>query len=44
MVTMVRIMLMYYVYCYTFFEEPAKDWLRLLENAESPPEEPKLFD
>ncbi len=44
MATMVRIMLMYYVNCYTFFEEPEKDWLRLIENAESPPEEPTLFD
>ena len=25
--TMFRIMLMYYVNCYTFFEEPGKDWL-----------------
>ena len=27
--TMFRIMLMYYVNCYTFFEEPEKDWARI---------------
>jgi hypothetical protein len=42
--TMVRIMLMHYVNCYTFFEEPEKDWLAILENNESPPPEPMLFD
>ncbi len=25
---------MYYVNCYTFFEEPEKEWLRLLEKAD----------
>ena len=42
--TMVRIMLMHYVNCYTFFEEPEKDWLAILESNESPPPEPTLFD
>ena len=42
--TMFRIMLMYYVNCYTFFEEPEKDWLKLIEQAEPPPLEPSLFD
>lgn len=42
--TMFRIMLMYYVNCYTFFEEPEKDWAKILLNAESPPLEPTLFD
>ena len=42
--TMVRIMLMHYVNCYTFFEEPEKDWLAILESNESPPPEPMLFD
>ena len=26
--SMVRIMLMYYVNCYTFLEEPEKDWAK----------------
>jgi IS4 transposase len=42
--TMVRIMLMYYVNCYTFFEEPEKDWAKILQDAEPPPSEPSLFD
>ena len=42
--TMFRIMLMYYVNCYTFFEQPEKDWLRILEAAYPPPDEPRLFD
>ena len=42
--TMFRIMLMYYVNCYTFFEEPEKDWLKVIEQAEPPPLEPSLFD
>ena len=41
--TMFRIMLMYYVNCYTFFEEPEKDWLEILKNDESPPQELTLF-
>ena len=42
--TMVRIMLMHYVNCYTFFEEPEKDWLAILKSNELPPTEPMLFD
>ena len=42
--TMFRIMLMYYVNCYTFFEEPEKDWAKILENLELPPPQPSLFD
>ena len=42
--TMFRIMLMYYVNCYTFLEEPEKDWVKVLANAKSPPLEPSLFD
>ena len=42
--TMFRIMLMYYVNCYTFFEEPEKDWTKILQEAEPPPLEPSLFD
>ena len=32
-----------YVNCYTFFEEPGKDWLAILQNDESPPSEMMLF-
>ena len=42
--TMVRIMLMYYVNCYTFLEEPEKDWAKMLEEAKERPLEPSLFD
>ena len=41
--TMFRIMLMYYVNCYTFFEEPEKDWAKILEDWEVQPPEPTLF-
>lgn len=40
----VRIMLMYYVNCYTFLEEPEKDWANMLEEAKEGPPEPTLFD
>ncbi len=42
--TMVRIMLMYYVNSYTFFEEPEKDWAKILEDWKLQPPEPTLFD
>ena len=42
--TMFRIMLMYYVNGYTFFEETEKDWTKILENLELPPPQPSLFD
>ena len=42
--TMFRIMLMYYVNCYTFFEQPEQDWLKILQNENPPPDEPSLFD
>ena len=41
---MVRIMLMYYVNSYTFFESPEKDWAKMLEEAKKQPPEPSLFD
>ena len=41
--TMFRIMLMYYVNCYTFFEHPEKDWLKIVEAGSPPPDEPTLF-
>ena len=31
--SMVRIMLMYYVNCYTFLEEPEKDWAKMVQEA-----------
>ena len=42
--TLVRIMLMYYVNCYTFFENPEKDWAKILEEAKEQPPELSLFD
>jgi len=42
--TMYRIMLMYYVNPYSFFEAPEKDWLKLLEETETSPPEPTFFD
>ena len=42
--TMFRIMLMYYVNPYSFFEAPEKDWQKLLKEAEISPPEPMLFD
>ena len=42
--TMVRIMLMYYIDCYSFFEHPEKDWLKILDTYDNPPAEPSLFD
>lgn len=42
--TMFRIMLMYYVNCYTFFEHPERDWLKIIEMDNPQPDEPALFD
>ena len=42
--SMVRIMLMYYVNCYTFLEEPEKDWAKMVQEAKEIPPEPSLFD
>ena len=42
--TMIRIMLMYYVNCYTFLEEPEKDWAKMVQKAKETPPEPSLFD
>ena len=44
MATMFRIMLMYYVNCYTFFEEPEKDWLTIIKRMEKAPPQHLLFD
>jgi len=37
-------MLMYYVNSYTFFEEPEKDWAKIIEDWELKHPEPTLFD
>lgn len=44
MATLYRIMAMYYVDCYSFFENPEKDWGLILAKAEQPPPELLLFD
>ena len=44
MATMFRIMLMYYVNFYTFFEEPEKDWMAILEKEVYIPPERSFFD
>ena len=41
---MYRIMLMYYVNPYSFFEALEKDWLKIVEETEVSPPEPTLFD
>ena len=40
---MVRIMLMYYVNCYKFLEEPEKYWAKMLEEEKEGSPEPTLF-
>lgn len=38
---------MYYVNCYTFLEEPEKDWTKMVKEvkeAKERPPEPSLFD
>ena len=42
--TMIRIMLMYYVNCYTFLENPETDWAKMVQKAKETPPEPSLFD
>lgn len=42
--SMIRIMFMYYVNIYTFFEYPEKDWKMVLEKMQESPPEPTLFD
>ena len=42
--TMMRIMLMYYIDCHSFCEHPEKDWLKILDTHDNPPDEPSLFD
>ena len=40
---MVSIMLMYYVNCYTFLEDPERDWARMVEESKEAPPELSLF-
>ena len=42
--TIIRIMLIYYVNCYTFLEEPEKDWAKMIQEAKEIPPKPSLFD
>ena len=42
--TMMRITLMYYVDFYSLFNNPEKDWERMLNSIDKPPSEPTLFD
>ena len=42
--TIVRIMLMYYVNCYIFLEEPEKDWAKMVQETKQISTEPSLFD
>ena len=42
--TIVRIMLMYYVNCYTFLDEPEKDWAKMVQETKQISTEPSLFD
>jgi len=42
--TMIRIILMYYINCYTFLEQPEKDWNLILQKANESLMDPSLFD
>ena len=42
--TMVRLMLMYYVNCYTFLEDPEKNWAKKVAESSMSPPEPPLFE
>lgn len=41
--TIVRIMLMYYINCYTFLEQPEKEWDLIIQLTNESPPEPSLF-
>ena len=41
--TMLRIMLMYYVNCYTFLEDPERDWSLMMDAKDDSPPELSLF-
>ena len=40
--SMARIMLIYYVNCYTSLEEPETDWAKMVQEAKEMPPEPSL--
>jgi hypothetical protein len=42
--TMVRIIMMYYIDFRSFFENPEKDWIDIMEAATGPAKMPSLFD
>ena len=44
MATIVRIMLIYYINCYTFLEQSEKDRDLMIQQANESPPEPSLFD
>ena len=41
--TIVRIMLMYYINCYTFLDQPEKEWDLIIQLTNESPPEPSLF-
>jgi len=44
LVTMIRQTLMYYINIYSFCENPEKAWLQIINQSNSSPPEPSLFD
>ena len=42
--TMVRITLMYYIDCYSFLNNPDRDWVKIIEQKKGPPIQLSLFD
>ena len=42
--TIIRITLMYYINCYSFLNNPDKDWEELIEQSKEPPIKLSLFD
>ena len=42
--TIIRITLMYYINCYSFLNNPDKDWEKLIEQSKEPPIQLSLFD
>ena len=42
--TIIRITLMYYINCYSFLNNPDKDWEKLVEQSKEPPIQLSLFD
>ena len=42
--TMIRITLMYYIDCYSFLNNPDRDWEKIIEQKKDPPIQLSLFD